>query len=122
MHFLTKTFVSFIQISLTFVSKLKGTVDLKLALAQVMAWGRANGKPFPLPLGRNGLTHWGRVAHICVSKVANIGSDNGLPPGRRQTIIWTNVGILLSGPLATNFSEILIDIYIFSLKKMYMEM
>ena len=26
---------------------------------------------------------------------ANIGSDNGLSPGRRQAIIWTNAGILL---------------------------
>ena len=37
-----------------------------------------------------------------------IGSDNGLSPGRRQAIIWTNVGILLIEPLGTNFSEILI--------------
>ena len=29
------------------------------------------------------LTHWGRVTHICVSKLTTIGSDNGLPPGRR---------------------------------------
>ena len=27
---------------------------------------------------------------------------------RRQTIIWTDDGILLVGPLGTNFSEILI--------------
>ena len=26
-------------------------------------------------------------------------SDNGLSPGRRQAIIWTNVGILLITPL-----------------------
>ena len=43
-----------------------------------------------------------------------IGSDNGLSPGRRQAIISTIVGILLIGPLGTNFSEILIGIqYIF---------
>ena len=41
------------------------------------------------------LTHWGRVTHICVSKQTIIGSDNGLSPGRRQAIIWTNAGILL---------------------------
>ena len=41
------------------------------------------------------LTHWGRVTHICVSKLTIIGSDNGLSPGRRQAIIWTNAGILL---------------------------
>ena len=46
-----------------------------------------------------GLTHWGRVRHICVSKLTIIGSDNGLSPDRRQAIIWTNAGILLIGPL-----------------------
>ena len=56
------------------------------------------------------LTHWGGVMHICVNKLTIIGSDNGLSPGRRQAIIWTNAGILLIGPLGTNFSEILIEI------------
>ena len=68
------------------------------------------------------LTHWGRVTHICVSKIAIIGSDNGLSPGRRQAIIWTSVGIVLIGPLGTNFNEILIEIYTFSFKKMYFKM
>ena len=65
-----------------------------------------------------GLTHWGRVTHICVGKLTIIGSDNGLSPDRRQAIIWTNAGLLLIGPLATNFSEILIEILTFSFKKM----
>ena len=64
------------------------------------------------------LTHWGRVTHICVSKLSIIDSDNGLSPERRQAIIWTNAGILLIGPLGTNFSEILIEILTFSFKKM----
>ena len=38
-------------------------------------------------------------------------------PGRRQAIIWTNAGILLIGHLGTNFSEILIEIHIFSFMK-----
>ena len=63
------------------------------------------------------LTHWGRVTHICVGNLTIIGSDNGLSPGRCQAIIWTNAGILLIGPLGTNFSEILIDIDTFSFKK-----
>ena len=46
-------------------------------------------------------THSGRVTHLCVSKQTIIGSDNGLSPGRRQAIIWTNAGILLVGPLGT---------------------
>ena len=44
--------------------------------------------------------------HICVGKLTIIGSDNGLSPGQRQAIIWTNDGILLIEPLETNFSEI----------------
>ena len=65
----------------------------------------------------NMLTHWGRVTHICVSKLTIIVSDNGLSPDRRQAIIRTSAGILLIGPLGTNFSEILIEILTFSLKK-----
>ena len=68
------------------------------------------------------LTHWGRVTHICVGKLTIIGSDNGLSPGRRQTIIWTNAGIMLIRPIGTNFSEILIGIQTFSFKKMYLKM
>ena len=59
-----------------------------------------------------------RVTHICVSKLTITGSDNGLSPDRRQAIIWTNAGMLLIGPLETNFSEILIKILTFSFKKM----
>ena len=64
------------------------------------------------------LTHWGRVAHMCVSKRTIIGSDNGLSPGRHQAIIWTNAGILLIRMLGTNFSEVLIEIITFLFKKM----
>ena len=64
------------------------------------------------------LTHWGRVTHICVSKLTTIGSDNGLSPDRRQAIIWTNAGILLIGPLGTNPSQIGMGIQTFSFKKM----
>ena len=46
------------------------------------------------------LTHWGRMTHICVSKLTIIGPGNGLSPGRRQAIVWTNIGILLIGPLS----------------------
>ena len=49
-----------------------------------------------------------RVTHICVGKLTIIVSDNGLSPGRRQAIMWTNAGVLLIGPLGTNSSEILI--------------
>ena len=62
------------------------------------------------------------MTHICGSKLSIIGSDNGLSPGRRQAINWTNAGILLIWPLGTNFSEISIEINIFSFKKMHLKM
>ena len=68
------------------------------------------------------LTHWGRVTHIRVSKLTIIGSDNGLSPSRRQAIIWTYAGILLIRPWGKNFSEVLIEIYGFSFKKMHLKM
>ena len=66
-------------------------------------------------------THWGRVTHICVSRLTITGSDNGLSPGRRQAIIWTNAGVLLIGPLGTNFSENSIEILTFSFTKMWLK-
>ena len=68
------------------------------------------------------LNHWGRVTHICVSKLTTIGSDNGLSPGRRQAIIWSNAGILLNWTLGTNVNEILSEIDTFSFKQMRLKM
>ena len=89
-------------------------------------WLDENGNSPPFAIAKSFvpvfLTHWGRATHICVGKLTTIGSDNGLSPGRRQAIIWTNAGILLIWPLGTNFSEILIEINIFSFKKMHLKM
>ena len=60
--------------------------------------------------------------HICVGKITNIDSDNGLSPGRHQAVIWTNAGVLLNRPLGTNFSEVLIKIHTFSFKKIHLKM
>ena len=62
------------------------------------------------------------MTHICVSELPIIGSDNGLSPGRRQAIIWTNAGILLIRTWGRNFSEILSEICAFSFKKMHLKM
>ena len=70
----------------------------------------------------NALTHWGRVTHICVSKLTIICSVNGLSPGRRQAVIWTNDGLLPIGPQGTNFKEILIEIHAFLFKKIHFKM
>ena len=43
--------------------------------------------------------------HTRDGKQTIIGSDNGLSPGRRQAIVWANTGILLIGPLGTNFNR-----------------
>ena len=62
------------------------------------------------------------MTHKCVGKLTIIGSENGLSPSRRQAIIWTDAGLLSIGPLWTYFSEILIKIQQFSLKKMHLKM
>ena len=62
------------------------------------------------------------MTHICVGKPTIIGLDNGLSPDRRQAIIWTNVGILLIGPLGTYFSEISTGIQTFSFKKIHLKL
>ena len=53
---------------------------------------------------------------------AIIGSDNGLPPDRRQAIIRNKAGILLIGPSTMNFSEIIIKIHNFQFKKLQLKM
>ena len=62
----------------------------------------------------------------CVSRPQLINSlrqsDANMSPGRRQAIIWINAGIVLTGSLGTNFSEIWIEIYTFSFKKMNLKM
>ena len=55
------------------------------------------------------LTHWGRVMHICIRKLATIGSDNGFSPGRRQAIITTNAGILLIIATPPGANELMIN-------------
>ena len=40
---------------------------------------------------------------------------------RYQAIIWTNAGILLIGPLRTNFSEIFIQVPKIFIKKIYLK-
>ena len=67
------------------------------------------------------LNHWGPVMHMCFNKLTIIDSDNGLLPGQRQVIILTNAGILLIGPLGTNFDEIE-TIQIVSFKEMHLKM
>ena len=68
------------------------------------------------------LTHGGRTTYTYVGNRTIIGSGNGLSPGRCRAIVWTNAGIWLIAPSGTNFSEILIDIHTFSLKKMHLKM
>ena len=68
------------------------------------------------------LTHWSLAMCICVGKLNINGSNNGLLPARCQVSIWTSAGILLIGPLRSNFGEILIKVLRFSFKKMHLKM
>ena len=52
------------------------------------------------------LTHWGRVTHICVSKLTSIGSDNGLSPGSHYLKqCWDVVNWTPGNKLRWNFEE-----------------
>ena len=62
----------------------------------------------------------GKILEGQQTNMTSIVSDKDLLPGWGQAIIWTNSGILLIGPLGTNFSETLI--YTFPFKKMYWKM
>ena len=75
--------------------------------------------PLHLPWD-NELTLWGRVTCICVGKLAIISSVNGLAPGRRPVIIWTNAGILSILTLGTNFSDNLSEMHAVLFKKMHL--
>ena len=55
--------------------------------------------------------------HIYISKLTIIGSNKGFLTGQCQAIIWTNAAILLNGPLGTNLSPILVEIYTFSFQE-----
>ena len=73
---------------------------------------------------------WVKIVHFIkiltwvtnISQLINICSDDGLSPGRRQAIIWNNAGILLIGPLGTNFNDLLIKIHTFSFRKIHLKM
>ena len=98
----------------------KGPYDNKWSLVQVTAWRRKENKPLHEPMTTHFNDAYTGMHHLsCVSNLTIIGSDNGLSPGRRQAVIWTNAEILLIGSLGTNFNEILIKIHAFSFKKMH---
>ena len=68
------------------------------------------------------LSQLGWVTHKCVSNLTIIGSDNGLSSGWCQAIIWTCAGILWIRPSGTSFSDILIEIHVFSFKKTHLKL
>ena len=67
------------------------------------------------------LTHLPQCRIYAPVNRVSIGSDNGLSPIRRQSIILTNAGLLSIGPLRTNVIEILIKIQNFSFTKMHLK-
>ena len=78
----------------------------------------------PREISYQGLMLFEAEWRIRVSKLTIIGSDNGLSPGRRHDIIWTNAGILIIRTSGTNtdIGEILNEIHTFSFKKMHLKM
>ena len=62
------------------------------------------------------------MAYICVGYLTIIGSHNGLSPGWYQAIAWTNAGILLTGTVGINFSEILSEVHTSLFRTMHWKM
>ena len=56
-------------------------------------WWRVGERPVGCPRNKRGvmLTHWGRMMHICVSKLTTIGSDNSLSPPSHYLNQWWNI-------------------------------
>ena len=67
----------------------------------------------------NVLTHWGRVTHICVSKLNSIGSDNALSPSHHLNRCWNIVNLTLGNKLPWNVYR---NSYIFIKKNLYLKM
>ena len=96
------------------VSRCLSLMKLMLWMSSGRQWNQVNW------INTNSLLPCLQQINVC--KLTIIGSDNGLLAGRHQAIIWTNPGILLIGPLGTNFSEILIEIQTSSLEKISLKM
>ena len=63
----------------------------------------------------------GVTSDVGVPSTHLVCSDNVFLPRLCQTIIWSNAGILLIGPLGTNFSEISVEFHTFSFMKMWLK-
>ena len=66
--------------------------------------------------------HRARVMHICGSKLVHHCFQIMGAPAQRHAIIWTNIGLLLIGPLVTKFCEHWIKIQQFLYEERYFKM
>ena len=69
-------------------------------------------------------THWGREIMAIISQTTFSNAFSWMKIyefRRRQSIVWSNAGTLLLGPLVTNLSENLIKILTFSFMKMQLK-
>ena len=76
---------------------------------RILAWNVASRKSHQVETHIHdncvSLTHWGRVTHICVSKLTIIGSDNGLVPCHYLNHYWNIVNWALKNKLQWNFNR-----------------
>ena len=129
-----------IWVSLKFIPN--GPFINKSWLVQIADWHWTGDKPSSEPM---------KTPHICVTVIqfvlvntwthlgvfklispecriyasvnqVSLGSGNGLSPGRRQAITWTNAHVLSIRPSGIKFNENFIEIQSFSFMKMYLKM
>ena len=104
--------------------------DDQSTLVQVMAWCRQATSHYlsqcwprylsPYGVTRSQWVNWSPLMlHTCIGELGQHWSCNGLLPAHCQAITWTNADLLLIGPLGTNFREIWIKMWNFSLVKIH---
>ena len=81
---------------------LENVICKKWAILFMLEWVKSH---IGLRLLLSALTHWGRVMHICVSKLTIIGSDNGLLPDHYLKLYWNNVYWTLRNNFQWNFNQ-----------------
>ena len=85
---------SYVSVDASLISVVDWTIILKDKLIQIHVYFfRETPLKLDAIFGWNGINTLRPNDAICVSNRTIIVSDNGLSPGRRQAIIWTNAGI-----------------------------
>ena len=100
-----------IQASIRFAISIENYYSLiYIVLWLVVCWVRMF--PYPDKMRDHVLTHWGRVTHICVSKLTiNNGSDYGLMPTSKPMLGYCQLRMIEEGNIVFIDIHLIIQMY-----------